>query len=224
MTEPPVDATPPGQSGARLAAAAVFLMIGVGALLLAILRIGDDGDDAGATNDAAVEDTAGNPGPTGGGGVTTSSDPNISELGWPTAITFRPPALGTTGAPAPTGPVELAPGLYLWSDLQDWHLWAVGEDRAPISGTITVSSEVGSVSSEGTNDAEVSAEGGRITFTLAGGSDISGIRFNPGFFSDRIEVAVDGDAPTLRVGALSVEVSLPLTLVMHQPLPGRPGG
>ena len=136
---------------------------------------------------------------------------------WPASVNGRPLTLGTRGQTADKVAVKAAPGVYVWSDFDGWHLWVVGGSNIPaIAGTMTSNSEVAKAV-PAVPGASVTKNGKVVSFVLPTGSPITGVDFNPGFFAHQVVITVNGptgplDAKVVRLGRKATQAPFPLVI------------
>lgn len=143
----------------------------------------NDGDDGGNGGEGQEQADGG------------SGEVDDGKAGWPTESGGRPPALGTRGETADTVSVEAgtAPGVYVWSDFDGWHLWVVGGPDVPeLTGAIRSDDEFAKAQSAVPARGTVAQEGQLVSFTLPAGEGLSGVDFNPGFFASQLVITIDG--------------------------------
>ena len=118
------------------------------------------------------------------------------ERAWPD-LGGRPEGLGATGEATDVVDPSAAPGAYLWNDFDGWHLWVVnGDGVAGVEGTITSTDDIAKAQLSAPDTGTVSTDGRTVAFTLAGDVPVAGLDFEPGFYSKRIVVDLDGaDGP-----------------------------
>ena len=117
---------------------------------------------------------------------------------WPDAVGGRPAGLGEEGdTAAEVGDPTAAPGVYLWNSFDGWHLWVVnGGEVQGAKGTIESTVDIAKAEPSAKGSGSVEVDGKTATFELDGSSKVSGIDFEPGFFSKRITVTLEGpDGP-----------------------------
>lgn len=204
---------PDGLDRAKTIRIAQIALVVVALLVVGIVLLtrGGDGDDA--SKDGGSDATEAD----GGDGTSVPS----GDAAWPNDLQNRPPALGTRGQTADA--VQVAdgtkPGVYVWTDFDGWHLWVVGgEGVGPISGSITsndpVAKAVPAVEGRGT----VNVNGKVVDFQLDPAAGLTGVDFNPGFYAEKLTVAVsapDGapvDPKLVTVGRERKVTTLPFVL------------
>ena len=108
---------------------------------------------------------------------------------WPAEVSGRPSGLGEEHQSAADVTPDAAPGVYVWSGFDGWHLWVVdGADVGGVTGTIT--------SDEGITEAVLSAPGAgsvavdddTISFQLPGDVALAGVDFSPEFFTKQLTI------------------------------------
>lgn len=139
---------------------------------------------------------------------------------WPDELSYRPLAFGSDAANPPT---EIDPdesGLHLWVDLEGWFVWDVGSDRPGRFVEIEVDGEFPPAGIRTVGNAEATlVEPGRLLIGFpADGPTVSGVRFNPGFFTRRIHVSAEPGEEIL-LGFDSVTAPIPLEIGKGRPLP-----
>ena len=197
----------PREKAVRIAQIALVALAVIVVIAVLVSKGGDKKDDA----------ASGGTGSDGKTTQTTAAKPKKAQ--WPTEVSGRPAQLGKTNQPAPEVNPKAAPGVYLWSDFDGWHLWTVGGEGVPaINGTLTsgdvVDKAVLAVPGKGT----LTKDGKVVTFTLPAGEGISGVDFNPGFFAKTIAFTLtdeDGqpvDAKLIKMGPHLKPAPVPLVM------------
>lgn len=194
---------------AQIALAVLALVV----VALVIVALNDGGDDAATTTlppisapaTSAPEATS----PEGGGEAPRAE--------WPLELSGRPRGLGERNQPATE--VQVAPGtasaVYLWSDFDGWHLWAVGGALPPIRGTLSSNDTIAKADLAVPGVGSVTPADKAISFELPGDAPLSGIDFNPGFFAQQLVLTLEGpDGPLplelIRLGEAGAEAPFPL--------------
>ncbi len=112
---------------------------------------------------------------------------------WPLDVGGRPEGLGDRGEMAEEVAPEVPAGAYLWNDFDGWHLWfSLDPTFSKVSGTIVSDDEIGSSRLTPAAAGTVTESGKAIDFDIDASSNIAGIDFEPGFYSERIEVTILG--------------------------------
>ncbi|MBX3285620.1 MAG: hypothetical protein KF703_09780 [Actinobacteria bacterium] len=134
---------------------------------------------------------------------------------WP-ASAGGPPA-GFGGAPAEVA-ADVAPGVYFWNDFGGWHLWIVnGDGVSGMKGTITSGDEFASGEVATAGEGTATTEGKTLTFDLPAEPRVVGVDFNPGFYAEKLTVALEAgggpvDPKLLTVGRERTVSALPFVL------------
>jgi len=172
----------------RIALGTALLLIGGVIAVLAMTRTGEGGDPADPpVPPPSTTTTTTRP--------TTSTTPaSDDQEGWPSEVEGRPPVFGDRGTP-PGDDLDTDPGIYLWSDFDGWHLWVVQSPDDPlVEGRIRSEGAFVRADPEGERGAQVTVEHDIVTFVLGSdGARVSGISFNPAFFTPSLVVEVDDD-------------------------------
>ena len=113
---------------------------------------------------------------------------------WAASVGGPPSGLGgsTTAATA-----DVKPGYYLWSDFDGWHLWVVNGDGVKgAKGTIENNDTFASAALATAGAGTVSKDGKSVSFDLPTEPRVVGVDFNPGFYSNKLNVSLtDADGP-----------------------------
>ncbi len=139
---------------------------------------------------------------------------------WPLDVGGRPDGLGQTGELAEAVTPGVEPGAYLWNDFDGWHLWFVFDTRFhAVTGTITSNDDIGKADLTPQATGTASAKGKVLSFDLDTETNIAGIDFEPGFYADRIEIAIQAPDGTLtgemvHKGKDTTVVALPIVVEM----------
>jgi hypothetical protein len=113
--------------------------------------------------------------------------------GWPAQLNGRPKGLGSTNQDADAVKATVKPGIYLWSGFDGWHLWVVNGSGVPaVSGTLISSDTIGKADLALKGGGVVTKAGKSATFTFVTSKPVTGMNFNPGFFSNSIAIALTG--------------------------------
>lgn len=224
---PAPDAVPaaPGPSRRGLVIAQVAIVVVAVIAVLAVVASRDSGGDEAADDPIQLGDgngAAGTDGGSGGGGGGTETTASGTS-DWPAEVNGRPEALGALGTP-PDQVVDAAPGTYLWSDFDGWHLWLVPDASGTgLAGSIVADDEFveGQAASEGIGRVDVADE--RLEFELPGDQGTVGLDFTPGFFAERLTLDLSSpagpvDPASVRLGAAGTPVAqLPLEIAKQSP-------
>lgn len=200
----------------------LFVQIGLVLVIVAIVAavlVAKNGDDDKGTSNAAGGDTTAQttvPGAPATGGAGTPTEP--APLVWPVNVGGRPAAFGELDGSPADAPGGAAPGVYIWSDYDGWHLWVVhGEGVGDVNGTVTGDDVVASadVTPEGAGVVTVADK--VIAFDIKSDEDIAGFDFNPGFYAKRLEFVLNGtDGPLpatlVHVGKDAVPAPSPIVI------------
>ena len=118
------------------------------------------------------------------------------ERAWPAQISLRPDGLGGERDTAADVKPTAAPGVYIWSSFDGWHVWVVnGGDVAGVKGTITSSDRIKRATSSAPKAGTVTHHGKTVAFDLDGSAKVAGVDFEPGF-SHHLVITLDGpDGP-----------------------------
>ena len=120
------------------------------------------------------------------------------ERAWPKAVGGRPAGLGQEKDTADEVTAPTAkPGVYLWNSFDGWHLWVVnGGEVKGAKGTIESSVDMGKAVASSPESGTVEVNGKTATFDLSEATKVSGVDFEPGFYSKQITVTLEGpDGP-----------------------------
>lgn len=177
----------------------------------AVLLVGQSDDDGGSGGDDDQEQASGD---------GESGQADDGKASWPAEAGGRPPALGTRGETADAVTVEAgtAPGVYVWSDFDGWHLWVVGGPDVPeLTGAIRSDDEFAKAQAAVPARGTVTQEGQLVSFTLPAGEGLSGVDFNPGFFASQLVITIDGptgplDAQLIYLGSKAAPAPQPFVL------------
>jgi hypothetical protein len=156
-------------------------------LVILFARGGSKSDDSTAKDPSATT--------VAGSSATTAA--GDAKRYWPSAVNGRPVAFGQQLDQPPATLGDVTPGLYVWSDYDGWHLWyARAADGPELQGTLVSGGNVEKALPENAAGVELKVEGTTVTFTLGkAGQAVSGITMNPGFYSDRVKITLDGTTP-----------------------------
>jgi hypothetical protein len=174
----------------------IGLVLVIVAIVAAVLISKDGDDDEGSTAAGGTTTTlAGSPAPGTPDGGTVPGEP--PPLVWPVSVGGRPAAFGELDGSPADAPGGAAPGVYIWSDYDGWHLWVVhGEGVGDVNGTVTGDDVVASAEVTPSEAGVVTLADKVIAFDLKSEVPISGFDFNPGFYAKRLEFVVNGpDGP-----------------------------
>ncbi|MBX3286440.1 MAG: hypothetical protein KF703_13925 [Actinobacteria bacterium] len=200
----------------------LFVQIGLVLVIVAIVAavlISKNGDDDGDSSTAS-----GGTGATtqttvpGGGAPVTGGPTEPAPLVWPTSVGGRPAAFGELDGAPGDAPGGAAPGVYIWSDYDGWHLWVVhGEGVGDVNGTVTGDDVVASAEVVPDGAGLVTMADQVIAFDIKDGETIAGFDFNPGFYAKRLEFVVNGaDGPLpaelVHVGKDAVPAPTPIVI------------
>jgi hypothetical protein len=155
---------------------------------------------------------------TGKDGRSSSSTtaPKAAKPAWPPEFAGRVAGLGKNGVPASEVKPDAEPGIYVWGDFDGMHVWVVkGEGVPAVSGVIDSNAEMQKAVSAVDGAGEVTVEGKRATFTFPGEAPIEGVDFNPGFYSNKVVILLNGpdgpiDPALVRVGKKGAPGTPPL--------------
>lgn len=185
---------------ARLLVGGLFLVVGAVLIGFAVIR-----DDP-ARPDASP--------------ITTTTTTTEVDRSWPPDLSYRPMAFGSDASnpPAEIDPAES--GLHLWLDFEGWFLWDVGTNRPGRFVEIEVDGEVPLEGIRTVGNAEATlVEPDRLLIGFpSGGPTVSGVRFNPGFFTRTIRIEAE-PADAILLGIESVPAPIPLEIGKGRPLP-----
>ncbi len=192
----------------------VLRLAQIGLVMLAVvvvavvLVVKGGSDESPTTSNAKAKD--------GSVTATTAATTKKKKAAWPPAFNGRPAGLGTTKQRASEVDLTAEPGIYVWSDFDGMHIWAVKGDRIPpISGTLDSNSDIQKAVSAVDGSGTVVTAGKRVSFTLPGQAPIEGLDFNPGFYANKIVITLNGpdgpiDATLVKVGKKGDPASFPL--------------
>lgn len=181
-TEPEGDDGMPRQKAVRLAQ---FGLIALVVLIVGIVLVAQSGKD----DDASSSDKTS----TDGGSTATTEAEAAKKAVWPATVQGRPAGLGETKQPATEVQPTAAPGAYIWSDFDGWHLWVVnGEGMPAVTGTLTSNADIEKAVVAVPEAGEVTISGKTATFSFPTDRPLVGMDFNPGFYADSLVVALNG--------------------------------
>lgn len=114
---------------------------------------------------------------------------------WPHSVDGPPAGLGEGADQASQDLV--VPGLYIWSDFGGWHIRAVnGGGVSGLSGTLEADDEVTDAKAGPSSAGDVTRDGKTITFDLPAEPEVVGVDFNPGFYTNKMTITLEGpDGP-----------------------------
>jgi len=166
-----------------------WLQIGLVALVVAAIvvvvvgrRADDDQADGGSADTTAVA----------GDSTTTPTASTTPAVSWEPSADGRPAVLGDMGTPPDRTAADVAPGAYLWSDFQGWHLWVVtGTGVDGVVATLTSDDGFATATAVGTTGTATTA-GRSLTFTPTAGTRVAGVDFQPGFYAKVLTVDLTG--------------------------------
>lgn len=194
----------PREKAIRLAQIGL-VVLAVVVILFVVLRGGDDKDDSSTKNqDGSSQSTD--------GGATEKP----KKAAWPAEINNKNPKLGGKDDGPAQVPADAPQGVYLWSDFQGWHLWVVqGDALGDVTGTITSNVNMAKAELAVADAGTVNTNATTSTFALPGGTRVTGIDFNPGFYSKQVAITLqtpDGpvDAKLIKIGSKGAEAPTPI--------------
>lgn len=195
---------------AMLVAVAVVLVVA-----FVFFRRDDPGDSASSSDDRTASEPADPGGGDGGGNGTDAGAPEPKpESTWPEEIKWKPAITGERDQGLDRLPAEVPAGLYLWSDFQGWFVWVVDPaGKAAGRGRITTNSEFGSAELVEGSTGAFERRDDVLEFDFTGiGERVAGFRFNPGFFTNRVTIELDGDDLPVFLGHDAVPFDAPHVL------------
>ncbi len=154
-----------------------------------------------------------------GSGGSSGQETGPKKASWPANVGGRPPKLGTRGQAAPKVEPGAAPGIYLWSDYDGWHLWVVKGPGVPaISGTLTSNDKVAKAVLATPSVGSVTTKDKVVTYLLPTDAPIVGVDFNPGFYAKQLVFTLNGpdgpvDQALVHVGRKAEKAPYPLVIV-----------
>lgn len=152
--------------------------------------------------------------------TTTTTAPTTTAptgSGWPVEAEFRPLVFGADLLnPLPVEDV----GLHLWLDYDGWYLWSTGTNRERTLVFVEVDGEIpeASIRRVGAVTHRIPEPHRLMLLFEPGEPAVSGIRFNPGFFTSRIRVDTAAEGQTILLGTDEVPAALPLEIHKNRPL------
>jgi len=200
---------PPAANAVRIAQIGLVVLVLLVVGMVIVSKSGSD-DDKKASGDGTEQATGNGEG---------ANDGKAAKPVWPPAVGGRPAGLGETKVPATEVTVEAEPGVYLWNDFDGWHLWVVnGAGVPPVSGSLSSNDELGKAVLAVPDAGTVKQDGKTATFILPTDVPLTGIDFNPGFYSDSIVIALNGpdgapvDTALVKTGKKSTAAPFPIVI------------
>ena len=186
----------------------VLIVLIVGAVVL--VKKNDKKDSSDKASDTSSQTTA------AGGGTGDTKDATPQYV-WPADVGGRPPAFGTFNDTPADAKGGAAPGVYIWSDYDGWHLWVQnGGDVNGVSGTITGNDNIASANVSPADGGTATKASTVISFDLKGSDPLVGLDFNPGFYAVKLDFAING--PNGPIPAAEIHLGKEMTPATTSPL------
>jgi hypothetical protein len=141
------------------------------------------------------------------------------ERAWPKSVGGRPAGLGADNETADEAEVTAKPGVYLWSSFDGWHLWVVtGDGVGAVKGTIASDEGIDRARLSADGQGTVAIEGEAATFSLPADAPVSGIDFEPKFFTKKLTVTLTDaagkriDPSVVTLGSATPATKVPIVI------------
>lgn len=145
------------------------------------------------------------------------------ERAWPRSVGGRPAGLGADNETADEVTPTAKPGVYVWNSFDGWHVWVVnGDGVAGVKGTIRSDDGIDRARISAKDQGSVSLGDDTATFTLSADAAVTGVDFEPEFFTKRLTVTItdlDGKALSPSLVTLGTDTRVTkLPIVIDKPV------